>query len=84
MQYPLEKLWPRIICWDSWSQTKEGEFESLLVDLEGDITISSVRDKCTISSPNLYTTWEHFHFVFRVQAVVAVIGYDASASTRIP
>ena len=65
-------------------QTKEGECESLLVDLEGDITISSVRDKFTISSPNLHTTWEHFHFVFRVQAVVAVIGYDASASTRIP
>ena len=65
-------------------QTKEGECESLLVDLEGDITFSSVTDKCTISSPNLYTAWEQFCFAFRVQAVVAIIGYDTYASTRIP
>ena len=65
-------------------QTKDGECKSLLVDLEGDITFSFVRKKHTISSPNLHTTWEQFCFVFRVQAVVAVIGYDASASTWIP
>ena len=65
-------------------QTKEGECESLLVDLEGDITFSAIRDKCTISSPNLHTAWEQFCFEFRVQAVVEVIGYDTSASTRIP
>ena len=65
-------------------QTKKRECEPLLVDFEGDITFSLIRDKCTIVSPNLHTAWEQFCFVFRVQAVVPVIGYDASASTRIP
>ena len=65
-------------------QTKERECESLFVEFEGDITFSSVRNKCTISSPNFYTAGKQFHLVFRVQAVVAVIGTDASASTRIP
>ena len=54
-------------------QTKEGECESLLFDLEGDITFSFIRNKHTVSSPNLHTAWEQFCFVFRVQAVVAVI-----------
>ena len=70
--------------WGQLVQTKEGECESLLVDLEGDITFSSIKNKCTISSPNLHTAWEQFCFVFRVQAVLAVIGCDASASTRVP
>ena len=63
---------------------KERECESLLVDFEGDITFSSITDKHTISSPNLYTTWDQFCFELRVQAVVAVTGYDASAYTGIP
>ena len=65
-------------------QTKERECESLLVDFEDDITFSPIRDKHTISSPNFYTAWEQFCFVFRVQAIKAVIGYDASASMGIP
>ena len=65
-------------------QTKERECGSLLIDVEGDITLSLVRNKCTISSPNFHTALEQFSLIFRVQAVIAVIGYDASTSTRIP
>ena len=53
--------------------TKEGECESLLVDLESDIIVSFDMNKCTISSPNLHTAVEQFCLVFWVQAVVAVI-----------
>ena len=64
--------------------TKKTECKPLLVHFEGDITFSLIRDKCTIGCPNFYTAWEQFCSVFRVQAVVVVIWYDASASTRIP
>ena len=53
--------------------TKEGECESLLVDIESDITFSFVRNKHTISSPNHHTAGEQFNLVFWVQAVVAFL-----------
>ena len=58
----------------SFAGTKKRECEPLLVDSEGDITFSPIRDKHTIGSPNFHTAWEQFCFVFRVQVVVAVIG----------
>ena len=65
-------------------QTKERECEPLTVYFEGDITFSFIGNKHSISGPNFHTALEQSCFVFRVQAILAVIGYDAPASTRIP
>ena len=86
MQNALEKLWPSIICWDSWSEQRKRNVNVSLLILKvwRWHHILPIRNKCTTSSPNFHTAWEQFCFVFRVKAVVEVIGYDASASTRIP
>ena len=84
MQNALEKLWPSIICWDSLSEQRKENVNLCLLILKVTSHSPPIRNKCTISSPNFHTAWEQFCFVFRVQSVVAVIEYDASASTRIP
>ena len=65
-------------------QTKERECEPLIVYLEGYVTFSFVSNKSSIISLNSLPAWKLFHFIFRVQAVVAVIRYDTPAPQQNP